>query len=75
MPIKYRYSSASNVVYTYGIGEVTPDELEEYFQKILVDSEIKSNFWEIVNTDDVTNVTITVSDCIKLLPLIKRFVK
>lgn len=75
MPIKYRYDSISNVVYTYGIGEVIPGELEEYFQKILRDSEIKNGFWEIVNTKNVTNVTVTFSDCIKLLPLIRRFVK
>ena len=75
MPINYKYDSTSNVVYTYGIGEVTPSELEKYFQTILNDSEIKNDFWEIVNTSAVTNVTITFSDCIKLLPLIKRFVK
>ena len=75
MPIKYKYDSANNIVYTYGIGKVTPDELKEYFEKILNDDEIKKGFWGIVNTSDVSNVTITFSDCIKLSSLIKRFVK
>ena len=75
MPIKYKYDSGKNVVYTYGIGEVSYAELQEYFQTILNDPDIKNNFWEIVNTSDVFNVTITFSDCIELLSLIKRFVK
>ena len=75
MPIKYKYNSENNVVYTYGIGEVTACELEEYFQTILDDSQIKDNFWEIINTSAVTNVTITFTDCIMLLSLIRRFVK
>ncbi|MDH5180259.1 MAG: hypothetical protein OEZ39_09280 [Gammaproteobacteria bacterium] len=75
MPIKYKYDESSNVVYTYGIGEVTYYDLKDYFEKILLDSAVQSGFWEIVNTCDVINVTITLEDCMKLLTLIKRFVK
>lgn len=75
MPIKYKYDSQKNVIYTYGIGEVSYAELQEYFQTILNDPEIKNDFWEIVNASDVVNVTITLSDCLELLSLIKRFVK
>lgn len=75
MPIKYKYDSGNNIVYTYGIGEVTPEELKEYFEKVLNDDEIKNGFWEIVNASDVSNLTITFSDCIKLSSFIKRFSK
>ena len=75
MPIKYKYDSGKNVVYTYAIGEVSYKELKEHFQIIFNDSEINNDFWEIVNACNLTNVTFTFSDCMDLLPLIKGFVK
>lgn len=75
MPIKYKYDSDNNIVYTHGIGEVTTFELKEYFEKILADEEIANGFWEIVNTKKVSNATFTFKDCVALSSLIKRFVR
>ena len=75
MPLKYKYDSGKNVVYTYAIGEVSYEELKKHFQTIFNDTEINNDFWEIVNTANLTNVTFTFSNCMKLIPLIKGFVK
>jgi len=74
MPITYVYNPDDNVVYTNATGVVGADELREYFEKILADATISNRFWEIVNIEKVTNVTLTYKDCTALSSLVKRFI-
>ena len=74
MPVSYIYDPDKNIVYTRGYGEVNAEELQEYFESVLADEHIANGFWEVVNTEDTTNVVLTFKDCVALISPVRRFV-
>jgi len=55
MSVKYKYDDLNNIIHVFPEKNLTLNLIEEYFNTILNDDKIKSEFVELVHFDIVTN--------------------
>lgn len=66
MPIKYDYDQNTNIVYSYPSGQIVLSEVSQYFNKLLEDPNVKNDFIEIVNFDEVTEFKFSYKEALQL---------
>lgn len=66
MPIKYDYDQNTNIVYSYPSGQILLSEVSRYFNKLLEDPNVKNDFIEIVNFDEVTEFKFSYKEALQL---------
>ncbi len=66
MPIKYDYDQNTNIVYSYPSGQIVLSEVSQYFDKLLEDPNVKNDFIEIVNFDEVTEFKFSYKEALQL---------
>ena len=66
MPIKYDYDKDKNIVYSYPSGLILISDISEYFIKLLEDPNVGSDFFEIINLDEVTEFKFSYKEALPL---------
>ncbi len=66
MPIKYDYDKDKNIVYSYPSGLILISDISEYFIKLLEDPNVGSDFFEIINLDEVTEFKFSYKEALHL---------
>lgn len=66
MPIKYDYDQNTNIVYSYPSGQIVLSEVSQYFNKLLEDPNVKNDFIEIVNFEEVTEFKFSYKEALQL---------
>ncbi len=66
MPIKYDYDKNKNIVYSYPSGLISMSDITEYFNKLVEDPNVESDFIEIANLNEVTEFKFSYKDALQL---------
>jgi hypothetical protein len=66
MPIKYDYDQEKNIVYAYPSGQMSLSDVSEYFNNLVEDPNVRSDFIEIANLEEVTGFEFSYSDTLQL---------
>ena len=66
MPIKYDYDKNKNIVYSYPSGLISISDISEYFNKLVEDPNVESDFIEIANLHEVTEFKISYKEALQL---------
>ena len=72
MPIKYEYDREKNIVYGYPYGLVSMSDITQYFDNLVEDSKVGSDFIEIVNLDEVTEFRLSYKEALQLPDLFAK---
>ena len=66
MPIKYDYDRNKNIVYSYSSGLISMSDISEYFNKLVEDPNVRSDFIEIASLDEVTEFRFSYKEALQL---------
>ena len=66
MPIKYGYDKNKNIVYSYPSGLISISDISEYFNKLVEDPNVESDFVEIANLREVAEFKISYKEALQL---------
>ena len=66
MPIKYDYDKEKNIVYGYPYGLVSMSDITQYFNKLVEDPNVESDFIEIANLREVAEFKISYKEALQL---------
>jgi len=66
MPIKYDNDKNKNIVYSYPSGLISMSEITEYFNKLVKDPNVGSDFIEIANLNEVTEFKFSYKEALQL---------
>lgn len=66
MPIKYDHDKNKNIVYSYPSGLVSMSDIAGYFNRLVEDPNVGSDFIEIVSLDEVTEFKFSYSEALQL---------
>ena len=62
MAFEYTYDSSNNIIMTQATGVITSSDLKEYVNSIINDKNIKKEFIECVNFENIENLIISYKD-------------
>ena len=66
MPIKYDYDKDKNIVFSYPSGLIYMSDITEYFNKMVEDPNVESDFIEIANLNEITEFKFSYKEASQL---------
>ncbi len=66
MLIKYDYDKDKKIVYSYPSGLISMSDIAEYFNKLVEDPNVGSDFIEIANLNEVTEFKFSYKEALQL---------